>query len=53
MKSKIYLDDLRTPVEKDWLVVRNFHECINLVQKLGLENISMISLDHDLGDTAM
>lgn len=52
MKSKIYLDDLRTPVEKDWLVVRNFHECINLVQKLGLENISMISLDHDLGDTA-
>ena len=53
MKSKIYLDDLRTPVEKDWLVVRNFHECVNLVQKLGLENISMISLDHDLGDTAM
>jgi hypothetical protein len=53
MKSKIYLDDLRTPVEKDWLVVRNFHECINLVQKLGLDNISLISLDHDLGDTAM
>ena len=53
MKSKIYLDDLRTPVEKDWLVVRNFHECVNLVKKLGLENISMISLDHDLGDTAM
>ena len=52
MKSKIYLDDLRTPVEKDWLVVRNFHECVNLVKKLGLENISMISLDHDLGDTA-
>ena len=34
-------------------MVRNFHECINLVQKLGLDNISLISLDHDLGDTAM
>ena len=52
-KVKIYLDDLRTPVDKDWLVVRNFHEFINLVNKVGLTNISLISLDHDLGDTAM
>ena len=52
-KVKIYLDDLRTPVDKDWLVVRNFHEFVNLVNKVGLTNISLISLDHDLGDTAM
>ena len=52
-KVKIYLDDLRTPVDKDWLVVRNFHEFVNLVNKVGLTNVSLISLDHDLGDTAM
>jgi len=52
-KVKIYLDDLRTPVDKDWLVVRNFHEFVNLVNKVGITNISLISLDHDLGDTAI
>ena len=50
---KIYLDDVRTPKDKDWLVVRNYHEFVNLVQKLGLKNIGTISLDHDLGDSAM
>ena len=52
-KVRIYLDDVRTPVDKDWLVVRNFHEFVNLVNKVGLTNIRLISLDHDLGDTAM
>lgn len=52
-KKRIYLDDIRTPIDKDWLVVRNFHEFVNLVNKIGLNNISVISLDHDLGDTAM
>lgn len=51
--AKIYLDDIRTPIDKDWLVVRNFHEFVNLVNKIGLNNIDLISLDHDLGDTAM
>ena len=53
MKNKIYLDDVRTPIDKDWLVVRNFHEFVNLVNKIGLTSISLISLDHDLGDSAM
>ena len=52
-KVKIYLDDMRTPVDNNWLVVRNFHEFVNLVNKVGLTNISLISLDHDLGDSAM
>ena len=51
--EKIYLDDIRTPVENDWLVVRSFHEFVNLVNKLGMENVKLVSLDHDLGDTAM
>ena len=50
---KIYLDDVRTPKDKDWMVVRNYHEFVNLVKKLGLRNIGTISLDHDLGDSAM
>lgn len=53
MKNKIYLDDVRTPIDKDWLLVRNFHEFVNLVNKIGLTNISLISLDHDLGESAM
>jgi hypothetical protein len=52
-KYRIYLDDIRTPIDKDWLVVRNFYEFVNLVNKIGLENIELISLDHDLGDSAM
>lgn len=50
---RIYLDDVRTPMDKDWMVVRNYHEFVNLVQKVGIKNIATISLDHDLGDSAM
>lgn len=50
---KIYLDDVRTPEDLTWVVVRNYDEFINKVQELGLKNIECISLDHDLGDTAM
>jgi hypothetical protein len=53
MGIRIYLDDIRTPVEKDWQVVRNYYELVNLVNKIGLQNIELISLDHDLGDSAM
>ncbi len=50
---RIYLDDVRTPVENGWQVVRNYYELVNLVNKVGLNNIEIISLDHDLGDSAM
>jgi hypothetical protein len=51
--NRIYLDDVRTPVDKDWIVVRNYEEFVNKVNEIGLKNIETISLDHDLGDTAM
>ena len=51
--TKIYLDDVRTPIDKDWIIVRNYYEFISKVKEIGLENIELISLDHDLGDTAM
>lgn len=52
-KVKIYLDDMRTPVDKNWVVVRDYSEFVSKVSEVGLENIDIISLDHDLGDTAM
>ena len=59
MKQYIYLDDVRTPIEgvgednQPWVVVRSYDEFVEKVNEIGLENIQMISLDHDLGDTAM
>ena len=53
MKQKIYLDDVRTPVDSTWVVARNYDEFVRKVRSIGLDNIEFISLDHDLGDSAM
>jgi hypothetical protein len=53
MKRRIYLDDIRTPVEDNWIVVRDYNEFVKKVREIGVKNIDFISLDHDLGDTAM
>jgi hypothetical protein len=53
MKKKVYLDDVRTPNDGDWIVVRNYDEFVEQVKSIGLENIEVISLDHDLGETSM
>ena len=56
---RIYLDDVRTPhspnnewIEgiEEWTVVRSYDEFVEKVKEVGLENIHVISLDHDLGD---
>jgi hypothetical protein len=52
-KVKIYLDDVRTPVDPSWKVVRNYEQFVDQVTYYGLENIELISLDHDLGPSAM
>lgn len=49
---KIYLDDIRTPIGKDWIIVRSYDEFINKLIELDFK-VSLISLDHDLGDSAM
>ncbi len=51
--KRIYLDDVRTPVDPSWVVVRSYEEFVEKILEIGLENIELISLDHDLGDTAM
>jgi len=53
MKTKIYLDDMRTPKDDKWIVVRDYYEFVEKIKELGLDNVDIISLDHDLGDTAI
>jgi hypothetical protein len=56
-KVWIYLDDVRTPIQDildiNWIVVRNYDEFVSKITEIGLDNIELISLDHDLGDSAM
>ena len=51
--ENIYLDDIRTPIESGWIICRNYEEFVKTVSKIGIENIGKISLDHDLGDSAI
>jgi hypothetical protein len=52
-KMRLYLDDVRTPNAEDWIVVRNYDEFVSIIRLNGLDKFDVISLDHDLGDTAM
>jgi hypothetical protein len=51
-KIQLYLDDIRTPNNDDWCVVRNYDELVSHIRLNGLDKYEVISLDHDLGDTA-
>jgi hypothetical protein len=53
MKKKIYLDDVRTPIDDGWVIVRNYDEFVSKVNEIGFDNIKLVSLDHDLGESAM
>ena len=52
-KIRLYLDDVRTPKDMGWEVVRSYDEFVAHIRLNGIENYEVISLDHDLGDTAM
>ena len=52
-KIWLYLDDVRTPTDNRWKVVRSYDEFVAHIKMNGLEKYETISLDHDLGDTAM
>lgn len=52
-KSYLYLDDCRYPIDSEWVVVKDYDEFVKYVEEQGLENIQRISLDHDLGKSAM
>ena len=48
-KFYLYLDDVRTPEDPRWFVVRSYDEFVEKINEFGLENFEVISLDHDLG----
>jgi hypothetical protein len=52
-RLRLYLDDIRTPFDEDWIVVRNYDEFVSQIKLHGLGNFEVISLDHDLGEGAM
>lgn len=52
-KIYLYLDDVRTPLDPTWQVVRNYDEFVAHITLHGLDQYECISLDHDLGEEAM
>lgn len=61
-KLRIYLDDVRTPHSpnnewvngiEEWTVVRSYDEFVDKINEVGMENVELVSLDHDLGESAM
>lgn len=52
-RLSLYLDDVRTPVDDNWIVVRNYDEFVAQIKLHRLDNFDVISLDHDLGEGAM
>lgn len=52
-KKRLYLDDVRTPLDNDWIIARNYEEFVSIIKFHGLENFDVISLDHDLGEQSM
>ena len=52
-KLRLYLDDVRTPIAEDWIIARNYDEFVAQIKLHTLGKFEVISLDHDLGETAM
>jgi hypothetical protein len=50
---RLFLDDVRNPPDKDWVVCRSTQEAIEIIIQKGMPDF--MSLDHDLGgdDTTM
>jgi hypothetical protein len=52
-RLRLYLDDIRTPKDSEWIVARNYDEFTAKIKLHGLGSFEVISLDHDLGEGAM
>jgi len=49
---KLWIDDIRRP-SANWIWAKSATEAIRICIDYGLENIELISLDHDLGEGMM
>ena len=47
---KIFLDDIRIPLDEQWIIIKSYYDFIEYIPKIDFKEISEISLDHDLGD---
>lgn len=47
LNMMLYLDDLRTPVDESFVIVRSYAEAVKFVSENGVPEF--ISFDHDLG----
>jgi len=48
MSWNLWLDDFRDPTDdRDWMVARDYHEAVELVERYGFPG--HIAFDHDLG----
>ena len=47
---KIFLDDIRIPLDETWVILTNYQTFIDRVGEINFNDIEIISLDHDLGD---
>ncbi len=52
-KIWLYLDDVRVPKDERWELVKSYDEFVAHIKMNGLDSYEVISLDHDLGDSAM
>jgi hypothetical protein len=52
MKVNIFLDDIRIPKNNDWLIAKNYFQFVEIFNApdFSLDDIGVISLDHDLGE---
>jgi len=46
---KIFLDDIRIPLDENWIIVKSYVDFINFIKSHQWDLIEEISLDHDLG----
>ncbi len=45
--KKIYLDDIRTPSNNDFIILRSYKEAVEYIKNNGIPHY--VSFDHDLG----
>ena len=50
-RLRLYLDDIRTPVDDDWIVVRNYDEFVAQIKLHNLGNFEAIGWHHHLQAT--
>jgi hypothetical protein len=46
---KIFLDDIRIPLDENWIVIKSYVDFISFINSHQWNLIQEISLDHDLG----